>query len=214
MGRQRDRSQESGRECGPVPGADFQNDLPGRRRADPQQLLNLQQARPRPVAEQGMPSAALIAPRETDQRQSHSDSRKTRGDGGTVHAQRRHAELSINQNPVAEPVHKVCDQQRNRDDPHLGDALQIAPRRPVEQQRERAEIQNSQIPAGQPRDFRRDTYAREEKTGHSYQNHQRGSGDARKVNALRQPVVTGIVVVAPVGVRHQRVEPQQDADAE
>ena len=85
-----------------------------------------------------MPALALISPRKPQQRRRHRHARKHRRKRRPVHAHRRHPQLAVDQHPVQEPVHQVRRHIRHGNHAHLAHALQIPPRRAIEQQRQRA----------------------------------------------------------------------------
>ena len=58
------------------------------------------------------------------------------------------------------------------------------------------------------RNFRRNSKARKEITNQRDPDHNRHSRNRRQVDALRQPPVALVVVLAPVGLRYQRVQPE------
>jgi len=60
----------------------------------------------------------------------------------------------------------------------------------------------------------RDAEVRKAKTGRKDEQHQWRRRDARQPDALGQPAVTFVVVLAPIGLRYQCVQPEQQADAE
>ena len=166
------------------------------------------------MPEQRMAPLALVAPGKPYQASRHSHPCQHRRECRTGHAHRRHAQPAVDEHPVEEPVHQVGQHKRDGNNPHLSNALQIPSRRAVKQQRQRAQHQDPQIFARRPGHLRRDAHMREPVADRKQQYHQRHAGDAGQVHALRQPVVARIVVAAAVGLRHQRVQPQHQPDAE
>ena len=60
------------------------------------------------------------------------------------------AELAVDENPIAAPVEQVGKNVGDGDDADLAHALQIAPRAAIEQQRQRAPVEDAQIAAAGP----------------------------------------------------------------
>ena len=123
-------------------------------------------------------------------------------------------QLAVDQHPVAEPVEQVGDDVGEGNDAHLAHSLQVAARAAVEQQRQRAPVEDAQVGAGGGGNFRRDAEAGEAVAGDPEGEHQWRRDDAGQIDALRQPAMALVVIVAAVGLGDQRVEAEEQADAE
>src|SRR5215469_3245773 len=211
---ERDGSEEPGGEGSKVPGADFKKDLPGRRSAEPDELPELEQARARPAGEQRVSPPSFVPPGETNESCGHADAGDDGGDGGPADTKSGKAELAIDQNPVAEPVEQVGEHERDSDDADLSYPLKVPAGRCVEEQRKSAEREDEEIASGRRCHFRRNADVDEYQACGDEQQHERHARDAGEIDTLREPVMAGLVVAAAVGVGDERVEAEDEADAE
>jgi glutathione peroxidase len=211
---QRDRRQPSRGEGTQVPRAHFEEDLPCGRRAEAGERLQPCELRRRPVAKERMAAPALVAPGKADQSYGHEDAREAGGESRTADAKRGKTQFAVDEHPVEEPVDEIGPDIGRRDDVDLAHALQITAGCAVEQQRQRAPQQDAKITRRRNGHLRSDTEADKSETGQAGEQHERRCGDAGEIDALRQPAMAFVVILAAVGLRDQRVEAEQKAHAE
>jgi len=161
-----------------------------------------------------MPALAFIAPGKAHHRRGNEDAREHRRKSRAVHSQRRKAELAVDQHPVGKPVQQVARHNGDRHHPHLAYSLKVAARGPVEHQRQGSPGENTQVRSRRKSYLRRNAKGRKAITRPPEHQHQRNGHDARQIDALRQPAMAIVMILAPISLRDQRVQPQQQAEAE
>ena len=179
MGRQRHRGQPPGRERRQIPCAHLEQNLPGSRSAQLHQSPEAVQTWRSPAAEERMAAPAFIAPGKAQQRRCHEDARDDGRDSRALHAHRGHSEFAVDQHPVAEPVEQIGPDVGDGNDAHIAHPLQVAARPAIEQQRQRAPVENAQVSRGRSGDRRIDAEARKAEAGQEDHQHQRRRGECR-----------------------------------
>ena len=208
------RRETAGHQCGYTEGSDFENDLSGGRRSESDECAQLLPVRPGPMGEERVTAAALMLPGEEDQNSRHVDAGEAGGDGRSLQPHGGETEMAVDERPVPSPVDEIGGDECEGDGAHAANALQITAEGGVDEQRQRAEIENVQVHGGLAGDCGIDAEAGEEQRHRSDAEHGEWRICDDQVDALREPLMTDLEVAASPGLRDDRVQTEQDADAE
>jgi hypothetical protein len=166
------------------------------------------------MGKERMPAAALMLPGEEDKNRRHVDAREAGGDGGALQPHGRQPEMAVDERPVPSPVDEVGRDECEGDGTHAADTLQIAAESGIDEQRQRAQVEDVQIDRGLAGDCGVDADAGEEQRYRGDAEHGEGRVRDDEIDALREPLMTDMEIAPSPGLRDDRVQPEQDADAE
>jgi hypothetical protein len=144
----------------------------------------------------------------------HVDARDERRPGGARHAEGGQAESAVDERPVGGGIQQVGGDEGEGDRRHDVHPLQVAPHRGVEQQRQRAPQHDAEVALEQRLHVGVEAGVRNGGHHAEADGHDRHRQARAHRQAVHEPAVAVAVVAGAVGLRHERVEAQQQAHAE
>src|SRR6185437_13700862 len=102
--------------------------------------------------------------------------------------------MSLDQQPIEEPIDNMRADEREHHRPHMSHSLQITAECTIQQERQGTEAESSHKCSGQPANFRIDAECIKHRRHKGKHRHQRNCNEQRQVDALGERMMA----VAPV----------------
>src|SRR5579883_3341861 len=140
--------------------------------------------------------------------------RKAGGKRGAAHAHGGTAKMAVDERPLPCPVDEIGRDEREGDGLDPLDSLKVTAKAGIQQQRQRAPVEDAKVVGAWPGNSGIDAKVWEGKGRGPDEQHEDGGESNGKIDSLRKPAVTLVEIAAAVCLRDDRIETEQDADAE